>query len=137
MRAAVLTFESFRLDLTNEILWRGTDRISIRPKTLAVLQYFAQHPQRLITKDELLEHVWPDVTVDDELLRGYIRDLRQLLGDTPVSPRLIETVPKRGYRFLPEVVSEVSEVESRSAQNPAPRGAVWPASRSGSGSFTR
>src|ERR1043166_2245442 len=100
---ATLSFRDCRLDLENEALWRRETRIPLRPKTYVVLLYFLQHPQRLITKEELLEHVWRGVVVDDELLRGYIRELRQLLADDASQPKFIETVPRRGYRFLPEV----------------------------------
>jgi urea transport system substrate-binding protein len=105
MSADVLEFPPFRLDVANQELWRETTRIPVRPKTFAVLLYFARNPRRLITKDELLRHVWADVIVDEELLRGYIRELRQLLGDDAESPTFLETVPRRGYRFLAEVHS--------------------------------
>jgi DNA-binding winged helix-turn-helix (wHTH) protein len=103
----ILRFGPFRLDPADETLWLGSDRVPLRPKSFAVLLYLAQHGGRLVTKDELLSNVWRGVTVDEELLRGYIRELRRLLGDDPHSPKLIETVPRRGYRFLPQVTSEV------------------------------
>jgi urea transport system substrate-binding protein len=122
MSCTALLFAPFRLDLDNEELWRDTDRVSIRPKTFAVLRYLARHPQRLITKQELLEHVWPGVSVDEELLRGYIRELRRLLGDTATSSRFIETVTRRGYRFLPDVVEDAPAEEQQPCE-PAGGGA--------------
>jgi DNA-binding winged helix-turn-helix (wHTH) protein len=56
-----LAFGPFRLDLRTESVWRGTEETRLRPKTLAVLRYLAEHPGRLDTKDELLEAVWPEV----------------------------------------------------------------------------
>src|SRR6516225_5816737 len=103
----ILRFGPFRLDPADETLWLGSDRVPLRPKSFAVLLYLAQHAGRLVTKDELLSNVWRGITVNEELLRGYIRELRRLLGDDPHSPKLIETVPRRGYRFLPQVTSEV------------------------------
>jgi urea transport system substrate-binding protein len=101
-----LLFPPFRLDLLNEELWRGSDRIPLRPKEFAVLSYLANNPRRLVTKQELLDQVWPQVSVADELLRGYIRELRQALGDAASAPQIIETVSRRGYRFLPSVKVE-------------------------------
>jgi urea transport system substrate-binding protein len=82
----------------------------IRParlaKTYEVLLYLVQNSQRLVTKQELLEKVWTDTVVSDELLRGYVRELRETLGDDAKRPRYIETVPARGYRFLLRVELE-------------------------------
>ncbi|MGC2890560.1 MAG: winged helix-turn-helix domain-containing protein, partial [Candidatus Acidiferrum sp.] len=97
---ATLVFPPFRLDVANEQLWRGSALLPLRPKTFEVLVYLARNAQRLVTKQELLENIWRDTTVSDELLRGYIRELRETLGDDAKTPRYIETVPARGYRFL-------------------------------------
>ncbi len=106
MSSTTLLFPPFRLDLINEELWRAGDRIPLRPKEFAVLAYLAGNSQRLVRKQELLEHVWPGVSVGDELLRGYIRGLRLALGDAAADPRVIETVSRRGYRFLPPVTTD-------------------------------
>lgn len=106
MALGILRFPPFRLDPLNQEFWRGSERITLRPKVFAVLVYLASNPQRLVTKHELLANVWADVTVTDELLRGYIRELRQALGDDATSPRFIETVSRRGYRFLLAVTAE-------------------------------
>ena len=57
----------------------------------------------LITKDELLSAIWPDVTVTENALTQAISDLRQALGDDPSSPTYIQTVARRGYRFIAAV----------------------------------
>jgi urea transport system substrate-binding protein len=93
-------FPPFRLDVANEQLWRESTLIPLRPKTFEVLVYLARNAQRLVTKQELLENIWTDTVVSDELLRGYIRELRETLGDDARKPRYIETLPARGYRFL-------------------------------------
>ena len=89
-----------RLDLTNACLWRGAQRIALRPKTLAVLQCLLAHPGQLVTKATLLDAVWPETTVNDVALMICIRELRQALGDNPKAPRFIETMHRRGYRFV-------------------------------------
>lgn len=84
-----LVFGGCRLDLGNESLWRDDERIPLRPKTFAVLRYLVTNSRRLVTKEELLDSVWHNVVVDEELLRGYVRELRHLLGDDVTAPKFI------------------------------------------------
>ncbi len=94
-------FGPFRLDTAEECLWRDDVRITLTPKVFAVLRHLVDHPGRLVTQAELLEAIWPDTYVQPEILRKYILELRKVLGDDPRSPQYIETLPKRGYRFMP------------------------------------
>ena len=96
-------FGPFRLDTAEECLWRDDARITLPPKVFAVLRHLVGHPGRLVTQVELLEAIWPDTYVQPEILRKYILELRKVLGDDPKSPRYIETLPKRGYRFMAPV----------------------------------
>ena len=93
-------FACFQLDTQNECLWRNGDRIPLTPKPFAVLRYLVEHPQRLVTHDELLEALWPETYVQPQVLRTYVLELRKVLGDDAGNARFIETVPKRGYRFI-------------------------------------
>ncbi len=93
-------FGAFRLDTLDQCLWREDVRIALTPKVFAVLRHLVEHPGRLVTQDELLTAIWPETYVQPEILRKYILELRKVLGDDPKSPRYIETLPKRGYRFL-------------------------------------
>ena len=104
----VFVFPPFRLDAGNEQLWRDSSLVVLRPKTFEVLLYLVQNAQRLVTKREILDNLWAGASVSDELLRGYIRELRDAMGDDAQKPRYIETVPKRGYRFLPPANDEFS-----------------------------
>ena len=99
-------FGPFRLDPVNQCLWRGETRITLTPKVFAVLRYLIDHPGRLVTQEELLEAIWPETYVQPEILRKYILELRKALGDDPKSPRFIETLPKRGYRFVAALQEE-------------------------------
>jgi DNA-binding winged helix-turn-helix (wHTH) protein len=116
-------FADFRLDLANACLWRGAEAITLTPKAFEVLHYLVTHPNRLVTKDMLLDVVWPETAVSDAVVRIAIGELRRALGDTVRAPRFIATVPRRGYRFLasvtqatpPDTVSPAS-----SAPLPAP-----------------
>jgi DNA-binding winged helix-turn-helix (wHTH) protein len=104
-------FPPFRLDTVNQCLWRraGADaaaadeRILLTPKAFAVLCYLVEHAGRLVTLDELLGAVWPDTYVQPEILKYQISAIRNRLGDRPKDPLFIETLPRRGYRFVAEV----------------------------------
>ncbi|HTJ29678.1 MAG TPA: AAA family ATPase [Acidobacteriaceae bacterium] len=75
----------------------------LQPKPFAVLRYLVENPGRLITHDELLDKLWPETYVQPQVLRTYMLELRKVLGDDPQQPRFIQTLPKRGYRFVAEV----------------------------------
>src|SRR5438270_13892285 len=93
-------FEPFRLDTVNHCLWRAETRMSLTPKAFDVLRYLAEHINRLVTQDELLEALWPDTYVNPEGIRKYILEIRKALGDRSDQPEFIGTFPKRGYQFL-------------------------------------
>src|SRR5713101_5541891 len=99
-------FQSFRLNTANQCLWRGQERVPIPPKAYDVLRYLVENPGRLVTPDELLEKLWPEIYVNPEVVRKYILDIRKILGDRPDKPEFIETVTKRGYRFITPVIDE-------------------------------
>src|ERR1700689_4171951 len=98
-------FPPFRLDPVNQCLWRRWDtgdeeRIQVTPKAFAVLSYLVDHAGRLVTREDLLEAVWPNTFVQPEVLKRHIFLLRDVLGDEAKSPQFIETLPRRGYQFI-------------------------------------
>ena len=93
-------FGPFRLEAETARLWRGAERLPLRPKSFAVLHYLLQHAGRLVPKDALLQAVWPDVTVSEAMLTICLSELRRVLGETRQAPQFIETVARRGYRFI-------------------------------------
>ena len=103
-------FDRFRLDPDHACLWRDAEAVVLPPKTFAVLHYLVTHPDRLVTKDELLDALWPETAVTDAVLRVAIGVLRKVLGDTAQTPRFIATVSRRGYRFLAPVVEHTGVV---------------------------
>jgi len=96
-------FDPFWLDLANECLWRGSQAIKLRPKAFAVLHYLLERSGQLVTKEQLLNAVWPETFVSDAVLKVTIRQLRNVLDDDPNSPRFIETAHRRGYRFIAKI----------------------------------
>ncbi len=116
-----------RLDVRDERLWDGDQAIRLTPKAFALLRHLVQNPNRLLTKDEILEKVWPDTFVSEGLVREYVQDLRQALNDDPKEPRFIETVHRRGYRFLGDIEitgDDANSLPSQSGQASPPAIAV-------------
>jgi TolB-like protein/DNA-binding winged helix-turn-helix (wHTH) protein/Tfp pilus assembly protein PilF len=99
-------FKTFRLDTANHLLWRNGDRVSLAPKAFDVLAYLVEHVGRVVTQDEIFEALWSETSVSPEVLRKYILEIRKALGDRPDNPEFIETLPKRGYRFVAPVIDE-------------------------------
>jgi DNA-binding winged helix-turn-helix (wHTH) protein len=93
----------------------------LAPKAFGVLQYLVEHANRLITHTELIEALWPETFVQPAVLSSHIKDLRRALGDNPKNPRFIETLARRGYRFI-AAVSEGARAEAVPIKPPAPKG---------------
>lgn len=90
-------------------MWKGESRIPVRPKAFAVLSYLVQHAGRLVTQSELLQALWPDTFVQPEVLKSHIREIRTALGDNSKSPLFIETLARRGYRFIKDVTDAAEQ----------------------------
>lgn len=88
------------LDTVNQAIEIDSKRVQLTPKAFAVLEHLRKQPDRLVGKDELLETVWPNVYVGDAVLKVAVREIRKALDDSPREPRYIETVHRRGYRFI-------------------------------------
>jgi DNA-binding winged helix-turn-helix (wHTH) protein len=112
-------FPPFRLDPVNAQLYRGDEEISLRRKTFNVLLYLVDHPVRLVTKAALLDAVWAEVTVEESTLAGCVAELRKALGDEAKTPRFIETVHGRGYRFVAKVTSDAPAAGTHARPTPA------------------
>ncbi len=101
-------FSPFRLDKTNQCLLRSSpsgeeDRIHLPPKAYSILEHLLDHAGNLVTHAELMEKLWPDTYVQPEVLASHIRDIRATLGDDARTPKFIETVARRGYRFIARI----------------------------------
>ncbi|MFN2425318.1 MAG: AAA family ATPase [Candidatus Binatia bacterium] len=90
----------FRIDLRAERLWHREEAVAMRPKTWAVLRYLAERPGALVTKEEILDAVWSNTAVSEGILNKSITELRLALGDERGDPRFIQTVPRRGFRWV-------------------------------------
>src|SRR4029077_9664978 len=101
----MLLFDRFRFDGANQRLEDGSGAIRLNPKAFEVLRVLVEHPDQLVLKDQLLDAVWPDTHVADGVLKVCMAEIRKALGDSATTPRFIETVHRRGYRFVAKVVA--------------------------------
>jgi len=115
-----IVFPPFRLDVTNFRLWREDEVIIIRPKTFDVLRCLVERAGQLVIKEEILATVWPGARVSSAGLKRYIQEIRAALGDSAQSPRFVEAVARRGYRFIGNVLSDQSSVVSSKEENHKP-----------------
>ncbi|MGH7520566.1 MAG: ATP-binding protein, partial [Gemmatimonadales bacterium] len=94
----------FRLDPASQCLWRrtgsGEERILLTPTEYGVLDHLVEHAGQLVTHRELLDAVWPRTAIEPQVVKNKIFHLRRVLEDDPKRPRYIETLPRRGYRFV-------------------------------------
>ena len=108
---SVYEFGPFRLNPAEHTLLRDGEPVPLRPKEFAVLLALVGNHRHLLTKDELLEAVWPGQFIEEGNLNRQISTLRRVLGDTSDEPQYVQTVPKVGYRF----VGSVRKIVDRSA----------------------
>lgn len=98
----------------------GVRSVHVEPRTVEVLLCLAQRPGEVVPKQEILDRVWPDTTVEEVALARCISELRKVFGDDPRNPTFIETIPKRGYRL----VATISDAPSAPVPRVLPRASV-------------
>jgi TolB-like protein/Flp pilus assembly protein TadD len=113
-RGCVYSFADVRVDCGRFCVVRDGQALKITPRAFEVLLYLIEHPDRVVEKQELFERVWRESFVTDNALTRMVKEVRRVIGDDADAPRYIETVPKRGYRFIAEV-----KKESRGDASPA------------------
>src|SRR5258708_15128137 len=104
----IYEFGPFRLDSAQRRLLRGGSPVSLTPKVFDTLLVLIENSGHLVEKDELMTRLWPDTFVEEVTLARNVSDLRKALGEAANGQKYIDTVPKRGYRFVAGV-SEVCE----------------------------
>jgi len=119
-------FGTFRLDTLDRLIWNGEERVDLPPKVFDTLVALVRSGGRLVTKEELIRTVWPDVVVEEGSLNQAVYQLRKALHDGEEGARLIETVPRQGYRLLAAVREREAGEPGLPAQNEQrePPGAV-------------
>src|SRR5688572_2016330 len=113
---AAYRFGPFRLDTAAYQLIKDDKPLDVPPKVIDLLALLISQPSALVTKDAILARLWPDVAVTDNAITQVVSELRQALGDDSGAPTYVQTVPRRGYRFI----GEVSAVGVAAASVPTP-----------------
>lgn len=115
----VYQFHDVLVDCANRRVEKAGRLCKITPRALDVLVYLVEHPARIIEKQELFDNVWKEQFVTDNALTRIIKEIRQVIGDDADAPRYIETVPKRGYRFIANISDGVpGELKTQKAEAP-------------------
>jgi len=110
------------LDLQSGELWNGADRTILPDQLLRILRTLVVRPGTLVTRDDLRRELWADTFVDfDHGLNQAIKRLREVLGDSAAAPRFIETIPRRGYRFIAAIDEELERAGEPAPPRESPR----------------
>ena len=120
-------FEGYTLDVACNALRTANREVALRPKTFELLRYLVENPGRLVTKEELLKAIWPNVTVSDQVLTHCVGEVREAIADGDQA--IIKTIPRRGYRF----VAPVSRIAASATAAPSPPPAPYPPPQAGEG----
>jgi Tol biopolymer transport system component/DNA-binding winged helix-turn-helix (wHTH) protein len=111
-------FGRFRLDLSEHLLLRDGHPVPLTPKNFDVLRVLVECGGHLVEKERLLKEVWPDSFVEEGALNRSVSVLRKALGEAPSGPKFIETIPKRGYRFVATLTECLDESPTSSVEPP-------------------
>ena len=109
LNPARVRFDAFELDEPNALLLRNGKAVTLAPKPFAVLCALARRPGSLLTKHALLDDVWGHQFVTDSVLKTAISEVRAALDDDPKQPCYIETVSRRGYRFIAATIGGAAQ----------------------------
>src|SRR6185503_9030659 len=131
---ACYEFGRFRVKAEERVLRRGDELVALTPKAFDILLTLLENAGRIVNKEDLMKKVWPKTFVEEGNLTQNISLLRKALGESATGPQFIETVPRRGYRFVAPVNTgngngheAVLETDS-SARKDQPRHATSPTS---------
>src|SRR5829696_4093509 len=93
-------FGDFAIDIDQKVLLRAGKAIPLAPKVFETLLTLVENHGRIVLKEELMKRLWPDTFVEESYLTFNIQQLRKSLGDNARKPIYVETIPRRGYRFI-------------------------------------
>jgi DNA-binding winged helix-turn-helix (wHTH) protein/TolB-like protein len=114
-------FGRFRVRADERVLRRGEELVSLTPKAFDILLALLENEGRIVNKNDLMKKVWPNTFVEEGNLTQNVSLLRKALGESATGPQFIETVPRRGYRFVAPVIRGMGNIEGRNdAIGPAP-----------------
>jgi DNA-binding winged helix-turn-helix (wHTH) protein len=110
--ARVVRFATFEVDLRSGEVRKGGVKLKLSGQPFQVLAILLERPGEVVTREELQKRLWPDTFVDvDHNLNTAINKIREVLGDEAENPRFVETLPRRGYRFIGPTEGKAARVE--------------------------
>jgi DNA-binding winged helix-turn-helix (wHTH) protein/TolB-like protein/Tfp pilus assembly protein PilF len=115
LHASTVWVGDWEADPRLNLLRRGSGSVHLEPKAMELLLFLARHPGQVLSRDELLAGVWPDLVVGDDALTQAVIKLRRALGDDTHEPSYVQTVPKRGYRLIAPVHAATATGDTASA----------------------
>jgi pimeloyl-ACP methyl ester carboxylesterase/DNA-binding winged helix-turn-helix (wHTH) protein len=119
---AIFDFDRFQLDTALYELRRDGEPVALEPQVFTVLAYLVEHRDRVVTKNELIDHVWPERFISEAALTSRLMAARRAIGDSGQEQRYIRTLHGRGYRFVADVhVAGVPVEERRASGGEGPR----------------
>ena len=121
------TFGPFRFDAANRLLFRAGTEVPLPPRVMGILAHLLEQPGQVVSRQDLLDSVWKDAFVSDTSLAEAISFLRQALGDDPQRPTYVQTVHRRGYRFVAALAPHEPQASKQAAVAPEPATASLPA----------
>ena len=124
----MIRFGPYQLDPVQG-LKRGQREVRLTPRSLAVLSLLAGQPGRVVSKEELFATVWQDTAVTDSALATCIQEIRRALGDRPRDPRFVETLHRRGYRFVARTIGRIGDRTRGWIAAPGSRADRWSSAR--------
>ena len=114
------TFGPFRFDPASRLLWRGHDIVPLTPKAGELLGQLVEHAGQVLSKDDLIRRVWPDTFVEEANLSHHVYRIREALGEHPGGGDYIETLARRGYRFVAPVARDAAPPSTIAAAHDTP-----------------
>ena len=103
----IYRFGDHELDTKSFRLSAGDDEIPVEPQVFSLVQFLIENRDRVVSKDEIIEHVWDGRIVSDGTLNSRINSARRALGDDGKAQAVIKTFPRRGFRFVAEVLDAI------------------------------
>jgi eukaryotic-like serine/threonine-protein kinase len=127
---SIVYFGPFRLDLSDGLLSRAGEEVRLPPRAMTILQHLVERAGRIVSKQALMDLAWKDAHVSETSLTEAVGLVRQALGDDPQQPTFIQTVHRRGYRFIAPLATEPPTASTSSvtstASSPTPTPAPAP-----------
>src|SRR5499426_351750 len=120
-------FGRFSLNTAERLLLRDEEPVALTPKAFDILLTLVENSGRIVEKDDLMKRVWPNTFVEEGNLTQNVSLLRKALGENPSGPQFIETVPRRGYRFVADISESFGDGQPVNSTAPAEKSAADPA----------